>query len=818
MLSDLRFAFRQLVKFPGYTTVVVLTLAFGIAVNAVIFGIVSTMFLQPLAVRDAERLTSVFERSDAFNMPHGLSFLDFQDIRASSKTLTDSIAYFFSPAHISVPGQKPERGWIEAVTPDAFAKMGVTVVLGRPLQASDGDMPPGQPVAVLTHSYWQNHFGSDPAIIGRPVMVNGKQLTIVGVAKPGFDSFSWSLAVHMFVPTGTYAQLRADGENWFKYRSAKAWKVIGYRAPNVTNDAVNAELAVFAQRFIKDFPEEHRNSRLMAVPERRARPDPTVSEIMPAMIVLFTGLCALVLAIACANVANLMSARALAREKELVVRSALGASRSRLIRQLLIESVMLAILAGFVGYVISLFGGDALSNSIPTGDMPIRRNPPQGWELFAFTAGISLLAGLIAGLLPALRSSQINIVESLKQGAQNQAGHTRHRLRNLLVIGQVAVSCLVLVCSALFIRGLNTAGTLNLGFRPEKLIMLSFDLGLQGYDEQRGLRFQEQALERVRALPGVESAGFSHHVPFNYNISMRDVWPENPTGKTTDGHTSVAFTSVSTGYVTMMGVPLLHGRDLAESDTAKSQRVAVINEAMAKAFWPGQNPLGQHFRIDWAGAAPIEVVGLTTTGKYIMLTEEPRPYFYVPQAQRYNMPATLIVRSKTDPSGLTNGLRELFRELDPDLPISSFSTLEEHLNTSVFALMPLRTGAKLAAMQGLLALALAVLGLYAVVSYGVTSRTREIGLRMALGATRADVLHLISREGIRLTLIGLIIGLAASVLLAMGLARVVYGVRAFDPLTYAGVGIVLTTIAAVACLIPARRATKVDPMVALRAE
>jgi len=818
MISDLRFAFRQLIKFPGHTLVVVLTLAFGIAVNTVIFGIVSRMFLQPLAVRDADRLTSVFERSDAFNMPHGVSFLDFQDIRAGSKTLTDSIAYFFSPAHISAPGQKPERGWIEAVTPDAFSKMGVTVVLGRPLQASDGEMPPGQPVAVLTHSYWQNHFGGDPGIIGRPVVVNGKQLTVVGVAKPGFDSFSWSLAVNLFVPTGAYAQLRSDGDNWFKYRSAKAWKVIGHRAPGITNEAVNAELAIMAQRFIKDFPEEHRNSRLLAVPERRARPDPSVSEIMPAMIALFTSLCALVLLIACANVANLMSARALAREKELVVRSALGASRSRLIRQLLIESVMLAILAGLVGYLISLFAADALGRSIPTGDIPIRRNPSQGWDSFAFTAGISLAAGLIAGLLPALRSSQINIVESLKLGTPNQAGQMRHRLRNLLVIGQVAISCLVLVCSALFIRSLNAAGTLNLGFRPEKLIMLSLDLGLQGYSEPRGLRFQEQALERVRALPGVESAGFSHHVPFNYNISMRNVWPENPTGKISDGHANVSFTSVSPGFVTMMGVPLLYGRDLAEADTVNSQRVAVINEAMAKAFWPGQNPIGQHFRIDWAGAEPIEVVGLTSTGRYVMITEEPRPYFYVPQTQRYDMPATLIVRAKTDPAGLTLALRQLIRELDPDLPVSSFSTLEEHLKTSVFALMPMRTGATLAAMQGVLALALAVLGLYAVVSYGVTSRTREIGLRMALGATRGNVLHLISREGIRLTLTGIAIGLSASVLLAMGLARVVYGIHAFDPLTYLGVGLVLTAIASIACFLPARRATKVDPMVALRAE
>jgi predicted permease len=818
MLSDLRFAFRQLCKFPGHTVVVVLTLAFGIAVNTMIFGIVNTMFLQPLAVRDPSRLTVVVERSDDFSMPHGLSFLDFQDIRAGSKTLQNAIFYFFTPAHVSIPGQSPERAWVEAVSPDAFAQMAVTVALGRPLQASDGEMPPSVPVAVLTHHYWQNHYGSDPTVINRTVLINGHPFTIVGVAKPGFESFSWSLSVSMFVPSGTMPLLRTDGENFFKYRSAKAWLVLAHRAPGATEAEVNAELAVFSQRFGKDFPEEHRHSRLQAMPERWSRPSPSVSTLMPAMIALFTGLCVLVLCIACANVANLMGARALAREKELVVRSALGASRTRLIRQLLIESILLALLAGLVGFLLSRFGGDALSNSIPTGDVPIRRIPPDAWPQFVFTAGLSLLAGLVSGLMPALRSSRIDIVESLKQGSGQQAGVTRHRLRNLLVIGQVAISCLVLVCSALFLRGLHTAGSLNFGFRPERLIMLSLDLSLQGYDEARGLRFQEQILDKVRALPGVESAAFAQHVPFNYNITMRDVLPENPSTPLPDGHANVAFSAVSPGFVTMMGVPLQRGRDLAESDSAKSQRVAVINEAMAQVFWPGRDPIGQHFRIDWAGAEPIEVVGLTSTGKYVMLSEEPRPYFYLPQAQHYGMPATLLVRSQTDPALLAASLREIFHRLDPDLPIYSVASFTEHLNTSVFALMPLRTGATIAAIQGVLALGLAILGLYAVVSYGVTSRTREIGLRMALGATRGDVLRLISREAIRLTLTGMIIGLSFSILAGLGLSRVLFGVHAVEPVAYLGVVLVLTTVAALACWLPARRATKVDPMVALRAE
>ncbi len=819
MFSDLRYALRQIARFPGYTITVVLTLAFGIAVNTVIFSTVSAMFLQPLAVRDAARMTVVVERSDLFTMPHGLSYQDFQDIRAGSKTLADPIAYFFSPVHLSVAGSSPERGWVEVVTPDAFAKMGVTVALGRPLQPADGDTPPGTPVTVLTHSYWQNKFGGDPGIVGRAVLVNGQPFTVVGIAKPGFESFSWSLSVNLFVPTGTFPLLRGGEDAPFKYRSAKMWRVAGYIAPGATIDDVNAELAVFAQRFNTDFPEEHRNSRFQAIPERRARPDPSMSEMMPALIALFSGLCALVLLIACANVANLMGARALSRERELVVRSALGASRSRLIRQLLIESLLLAALAGLVGYVLSIFGGAALTEMIPSGDMPIRRDPPGGWEIYAFTAAVSLAAGLLAGLIPALRSSRIDLTEGLKQGALNQTGgRTRHRLRNLLVVGQVAVSCIVLVCSALFFRGLHAAGSLDLGFRPERLLMLSLDLSLQAYDETRGLRFQEQALERVRALPGVESAAFSQHVPFAYNINLRNVWPENPTGNLTDGRASVAFTAVTPDYIRTVGVPIKQGRDLRESDSEKAKKVAVINDAMARAFWPGRDPIGQHFRIDWNGADPIEVVGVTATGKYVMLTEEPRPYFYLPQAQRYTMPATLVVRTHGDPSGLASSVRETVRQLDPDLPIYSVASFQDHLNSSVFALMPLRTGATIAAAQGLLALALAILGLYAVVSYGVNSRTREIGVRMALGATHTDVMKFVSREGLRLTLTGLAIGLLFSLGASFGLSRVLFGVRPFEPLALPLVFTVLLATAALACWLPARRATKVNPIDALRSE
>lgn len=817
-MQNLKYACRHLLKSPGYTLTVVLTLAFGIAVNTQIFSLVSVFFLQPMPVRDAGRLVTIVQRSDVINLPYQLSFRDFQDIRAGSKALDDHVAYVSMPAHLGLPGHPPQRIWVEAVTPNAFDRLGVSVQLGRPLQPADGETPPAAPVAVITASYWKNHLGSDPAVIGRSILIDGKSFTIVGVAQPGFESFSYALSVGAFVPSGAITLLRSDGDAVFKYRGMSLWNVLAYLHPGSSLAAANAELGVFARRLAKESPEEHRGSRFQAVLEQRARPAPALTDFTPVFAVVFTGLVTLVLVIACANVANLMGARALSREKELVVRAALGATRGRLLRQLLVESLLFALLAGIVGFGLSVWGAPLLEQLAPKGDIPLRSFDGPDWRVWAFAAAVSLVAGLGAGLLPALRASRVDLNEGLKQGASQAGGGRRHRLRNLLVIGQVALSCVVLVASALFVRGLAACRALNLGFRPDHIALLSLDLGLQGYDEARGLRFEQDVLERVRALPGVQSANFAQHIPFSNNIAIRDTYPDAPTGHVPDGHTTVAYSGVTPGFLHDFGVPLLRGRDLAPTDDEKAPHVAVINEKMAQMFWPGKDPIGQHFRRDWAGGLPIEVVGVVPTGKYIMLTEDARPYYYVPFAQAYAMPATLVVRTAHDPHAIAASLRATVGAVDPDLPVYNQTTLDDHLSTSMFALMPLRMGAMMAGIQGGLGLLLAILGLYAVVSYSVTCRTREIGVRMALGATRADVLRLVSREGLRLTLTGLVLGILLSLLLSAALSRVVFGVQAIDPVALPATILILLITAAFACWLPARRATRVDPNVALRAE
>ena len=818
-MQDLKYAVRSLARSPGFTLVVVLTLAFGVAVNANIFGLVGSLFLRPLPVPDADRLVLIGQRSEAWSILDGISFPDFKDYRARTTSFTSLIAYDMLAVHLSTEGKSPERAWIQPVTPAALTAMGVPAALGRTLLPADGEDKGGQPVVVLTYRYWQNHFGGDPNIVGRTIRLNDRPFNVVGVAREGFDGFSLMLEMSAFVPSGALDRLSPRGSRYLEARELPVWYVLGKLKPGVTIAAANAEIRVIGRQLAQEYPGSHKDHESLVLPESRCRPDPAIADFTPVFAALFLGLVVLVLFIACANVANLMLARALTRQKELTMRAALGANRWRLVRQLLMESLLLAAAAGVVGWLIAAWTGDwftrfafAFESGFPlnTAYQPAVRD-------YLFTAAISFFAGVVSGLVPALRASRIDLVESLKEGAGARLAGGKHRLRDLLVVGQVVFSLVVLAGAGLFLQSLRRARSINLGFRTDHLLMLSFDLGLQGYTDQQGRQFSRQLLEKVRGLPSVAAAGLTQFVPFDYSAGIRDVWPENPPPRLKDGSMSIAYVRIDPGYIETMGLRLMRGRALTDADNETAPRVTLINQALATLCWPGEGAVGKRLRLTRDGPW-IEVVGVTETAKYLMLSEAARPYLYLPLQQDYSTPLTLMVRTKAEPLALANDLRAAVRSLDPHLPVYNVRTMEHLLDNSFFALLPMRLGATLSVFQGVIGLLLAVLGLYAVVAYGVSRRTREIGIRMALGADTRNIVRLVVREGMQLTVIGIVLGLVLAGALGLAMSKVLYGLDTVDVVTFVGVTCLLLATAGLACWLPAKKATRVNPIEALRTE
>jgi predicted permease len=611
--------------------------------------------------------------------------------------------------------------------------------------------------------------------------------------------------------------LMDGGDQFRENRGIPAFRVMGRLAQGKTIDDARAQVGVVINRLIAEYPAEHKGTRALVVPENHARPDPAVSEFLPVFAVIFAAMVALVLLIACANVANLMMSRAMSRQRDLVIRAALGAGRLRLIRFQLVESLVLAGAAGVLGFLLADAAGRAMAGFAPTWDIPIVDERPWDWRVSVFTLIVSIIAGLGAGFWPARRAARFDIAEALKDGG-SVIGTSRHALRNLLVVAQVTLSLVVLVSTGLFLQSLRQMQTVALGFHSEGILMMSMDLGLQQYSEERGRRFLEDLLARTEQLPGVASATVTSFVPFYYGMQFSDVATGGVIPGSKDGFVSAAFTAVGPKFFETTGGALVRGRRFDATDTEKTRHVAVINETMARTLWPGEDPIGKRFLFGRGGNDWIEVVGIARDGKYVMLAESPRAYFYLPLVQHVQSSVTLMVRSASDLSALVAPLTQIVSRIDPGLPVYNVRSMDEHIRSSVFGLMPMRAGATIASVQGFVGLLLAVMGLYAVVSYAVSRRTREIGIRMALGAERLDVLRLVVREGMRLSLVGIAIGLALAVMLGLMLSKVLYGLAPVDGAVFAGVTLLLVSVCALACYVPARRATRVDPLVALRHE
>ncbi|HSC29344.1 MAG TPA: ABC transporter permease [Vicinamibacterales bacterium] len=814
-MDDVRQALRSLRNHPGFTAVAVLTLALGIGVNASLFSLVSAFFLQPLPVADAGRLVMILQRTDVVSLAVGYSYADYRDMREGATAFSDLAAYMPTPVHISARGQAPERTWIEVVSPSYFTLARVSPVFGE-FPVADSESKGTAPTVVLSYRYWQRRFGGDPGLVGTAITLNGQTFTVAGIAPESFTGLSWAMAVSAFVPSGSLGTLLENGDALLENRGAAAWRVMGRLMPGATVQMARSEVEVILERLASDYPEQHKGTRAVVVPESRARPDPSMVGFLPVFAALFAAMAALVLLIACANVANLTLSRATARQRDLVIRSALGASRFRLVRLQIVESLILASAAGLLGFLLARWAGVALAAFAPAGDIPINQDHPWDWRVSVFTLAVSAVAGVAAGSWPARSATRFDIVESLKQGG-SIAGQSRHVLRNLLVIGQVTMSLVVLVGAGLFVRSLRQMQNVGLGFRPERLLMLSVDLGLQQYSDERGRQFLDELVSRAAALPAVEAATVAVHVPFDYNIHFSEVGTGDAIPGARDGYISVANNIVGPGFFGTTGTALVRGRVFDSRDDFHTRRVAIVNETMASRLWPGQEAIGRRFRQGRNGNW-LEVAGVVRDGKYVMLGEEPRPYFFLPLSQAYRSPATLIVRSTSDPLALAGPVRQLLSEMDADLPVFNVRTMEHHIQDSVFGLMPLRAGASMAAVQGMIGLFLAVMGLYAVVSYAVARRTQEIGVRMALGADRRRILQLVVREGMRLSLAGVAIGFLLALLMGLAMSRVLYGLSPIDVGVTGGVTTLLLVVSAAACYVPALRAASVDPVAALRQE
>jgi len=811
--QDVRFGVRRLAHAPGFTAIAVLSLALGIGANTAIFSLVSTILLRPLPVADPGRVVAVTPVGQGGSEFASFSYPNYVDFRDRNAVFTGFAAHRFAPMSLSRGGNN-ERVWGYLVSGNYFDLLGVSAARGRVFTQDEDRAPGAHPVAVLSHGLWQRRFGSDPDLIGKTITLNGHSFTVVGVAPEGFIGTELIFTPELFVPMMMARQIE-PGATFLERRGNGVMFTFGRLKPGVTEAQAAQSLDALAAQLGREYPETNEGMKVTLSPPGLILPALRKPIVGFAAILMAT--VGLVLLIACTNLANLLLARAAARRKEIAIRLSLGARRLRLIRQLLTESVLLAVAGGAVGILLALWLVDLIVGFKPPVDFPLTIALKIDWRVLGFTLLLSVLTGVLFGLVPALQASRADLVPALKDDA-GAGGNRRSRLRGALVVAQVALSLVLLVAAGLFIRSLQRVQVLGPGFETERAVALSIDLGLQGYEEARGREFYRQLIARVEALPGVRAASYINSLPLSLNRNSTNIYVEGMPAARGALAPEAMNASVWPRYFETMGIPVLHGREFTARDDEGGPRAAVVNEAFARRFWPGQPTaaaVGKRVSTGGPSGNFWEVVGVAKDGKYFSLGEDPQPFIYFPMVRGYDWPATLVVRTAADPRAVVAGVRGEVRRLDPELPVFDVKTLGEHMRLSLF---PLRVGAGVLAGFGALALALAGIGIYGVMSYAVAQRTREIGIRMALGAGRRDVLRLVVGQGMRLALFGLGAGLLGALLLTRLMASVLYGVSATDVATFTAVSVLLALVVFVACYVPAWRATKVDPLVALRYE
>ena len=800
----------MLLKSPGVSIIATIALALGIGANTAIFSVVNAVLLRPLPFPDPDSLVAVWE-TDLQRGGYGShSYPNFFDVR-SQNTVFDRIACYHDTNYVMTGRGEPVRLQGSVATADLLPLLGVAPMLGRMFHPDEDKGSETGRVVILSHTLFQNRFGSDPSILNQTITLDGRNHTIVGVMPPGFEFPIQNEPVDLWT---TIAADASGSEPATTQRGAHFLRVIGRLKPGVTHEQAKAELVAIAARLEQQYPDNNTRRSLRTELAHEA----LVGDVRP-MLILFLCAVAAVLLIACANVANLLLARATGRHKEMAIRSALGASRLRVIRQLLTESILLSIAGGAVGLLLAVWWSDLLV-ALGKDDIPRALEVGIDWRVLGFTLGISLLTGLIFGMAPAFHSSKTELVESLKESSRGGSeGARRLRLRNVLMVGELAMAVVLLVIAGLLIQSLYRLQQVNSGLNPENI--LSFNVGVSEvkYKYDRQIQFFIDLKNRLEATPGVVSASTIYPLPLSgdrfsisFEVEGRPLPPKD--------HPNADFFTTGVGYFRTMGIPIIKGRDFDDRDKHGSTPVIIITETFARQHFPGEDPIGKRIEpgissIEGEDSMMREIVGIVGDVRNRGLSTTPRAAYYVPATQVPFSQMVAVTKTTGEPRSLIPAVTRVVSGMDQDIPLFGVKSMDEYLASSVAA--PRFSTTLLSIFAGV-ALVLTIVGLYGVMSYSVAQRTNEIGIRLALGAQKRDVLVMVVKHGSKLILIGLAIGLAAAFALTRWIASLLFGVTAKDPLTFAAVAVLLAIVALIACYVPALRATKVDPMEALRCE
>ena len=821
--QDIRSGARMLRKSPGFTFVALLSLALGIGANTAIFTIINAVFLHPLPVEEPSRVVELFTRdtktvnTNALFQLTATSFPNYQDFR-DQNTVFSGLAGVTFPIPMNWGGRaEPQQLNAMLASANYFDVLGVKAYRGRTFLPDEDKKPGANSVVVLSYYIWSRDFGSDPSLIGRTISLNALPYTVIGVAPPNFKgTISLGPPDVLWIPISMRDYVLTGVANTLLNNRRFRWvSIVARLKPETAVEQAESALKTIASALEKEYPRENQGRTIALFPLNQSALGINQRRQFTLAGGVLMGVVGIVLLIACVNLANLLLAQAAKREKELTLRAALGAGRARLVRQLLTESAMLSLLGGAAGLVVALVGRKLLWSFRPPfladGSIDLSFDN----RVLGFTLAISLLTGVLFGLLPAIKASRTELNEILKAGGRGGTlGWTNNRMRGLLVISEIALSLVALIGAGLFVRSMQHAQELDPGFDAKNLFQMQFDLGTLRYDADHGQQFFRDLIERAKSVPGVVNASVSSDGIFGGTIAGT-VFREGAQTDPNNRGTLVQFDDVSPGHFETLRIPLRSGRDFNDFDRENTLAAVIVNEAMAKLLWPGQEALGKRFTSFASPTTLYQVVGVVGNSVVNQIGEDPQPVAYLPLRQQYSSSAALEVRTSGNPETLMATLRNQVQQLDRNLAFTNMQTATEILSQGLWAA---RMGAALLGLFGLLALVLASVGIYGVLAYSVAQRTGEIGIRMALGAQPGEVLRLVLRQGMTLAVIGAILGLVAALLLARTAANLLYGVSATDPLTYAGITVLLLSVALLACYLPARRATRIDPVVALRFE